>query len=103
MDDIQNDQKTAQKADTDLEKAIVPSAHSNQQIESKKESSPNSKVKMMTLGTTKLSLPFVFGLAAFMSSKPISALTKAASFLYSLLKKRPRCPYTLYALVHGTR
>ncbi len=58
---------------------------------------------MMTLGTTKLSLPFVFGLAAFMSSKPISALTKAASFLYSLLKKRPRCPYTLYALVHGTR
>lgn len=48
MDDIQNDQKTAQKADTDLEKAIVPSAHSNQQIESKKESSPNSKVEQPT-------------------------------------------------------
>jgi len=38
VDDIQNYQKTAQKADTDLEKAIVPSANSNQQIESKKES-----------------------------------------------------------------
>lgn len=48
MDDIQNDQKPAQKADTDLEKAIVPSAHSNQQIESKKESSPNSEVEQPT-------------------------------------------------------
>lgn len=125
MDDIQNDQKPAQKADTDLEKAIVPSAHSNQQIESKKESSPNSEVEQPTPDSAsavetdpkspakstspsnqnddsrndKLSLPFAFGLAAFMSSKPIAALTKVASFLYSLLKKRPRCPYTLYALV----
>ena len=29
----------------------------------------------------------------------MSTLTKAVSLLYALLKKRPKCPYTLYVVV----
>ena len=31
--------------------------------------------------------------------KPMSTLAKAVSLLYALLKKRPKCPYTLYVVV----
>lgn len=85
MDDIQNDQEpSAQESGTDMEKTEVPAAPSKQNDDQQ---------------SNKLPLPFALNFSILMASKPMVMLAKAISFLRTLLKKRPRCPYTLYVVV----
>lgn len=85
MDDIQNDQESStQETGADMEKAEVPAVPSNRNDDQQ---------------SSKLPLPFTLNLSILMASKPMPTLIKAISFLYALLKKRPRCPYTLYVVV----
>lgn len=85
MDDIQNDQEpSAPETGTDLEKTGVPAVPSNQDGDQQ---------------NSKLPLPFALNFSLLMASRPMSTLAKAVSLLYALLKKRPKCPYTLYVVV----
>lgn len=85
MDDIQNDQEpSAPETGIDLEKTGVPAVPSNQDGDQQ---------------NSKLPLPFALNFSLLMASRPMSTLAKAVSLLYALLKKRPKCPYTLYVVV----
>lgn len=85
MNDIQNDQEpSAQESGTDMGKTEVPAVPSKQNDDHQ---------------SNKLPLLFALNFSILMASKPMVMLAKAISFLHTLLKKRPRCPYTLYVVV----